>query len=99
MVRVKGLVQVDFDSFIMRGDSCSNALWLSYPAGTKAKSGPAAIVTMQLAASSTTKTGAARQALTLEKSADFLQFDLMLSTRPKTNGMCLGCVKSDVMAT
>jgi len=99
MVRVKGLVQVDFDSFIMRGDSCSNALWLSYPAGTKAKSGPAAIVTLQLAANSTAKTGTARPALALEKNADFLQFDLMLSTRPKTNGMCLGCVKSDVMAT
>lgn len=99
MVRVKGTVQVDFDTFLMRGDSCSNALWLSYPAGTKAKSGPAAIVTMQLASNSTAKTGAARPALTLEKNADFPQFDLLLSTKPKTNGMCLGCVKSDVTAT
>lgn len=99
MVRVKGLVQVDFDSFIMRADSCSNALWLSYPAGTKAKSGPAAIVTMQLASNSTAKAGAARPAVTLEKNADFAQFDLLLSTKPKTTGMCLGCVKSDVMAT
>ena len=40
-VRVKGVVQADFDSFVMRGDSCSSMLWLSYPAGTKAKSGPA----------------------------------------------------------
>ena len=37
--------------------------------------------------------------MTLEKNADFASFDLYLSTRPKTNGMCLGCVKSDVQAT
>ena len=34
-VRVKGVVQADFDSFVMRGDSCSSVLWLSYPAGDK----------------------------------------------------------------
>jgi len=98
-VRVKGLVQVDFDSFIMRGDTCTSSLWLSYPAGTKAKSGPAAVLTLQLAANSTGTPGTARPAVTLEKNQDFLNFDLLLSTRPKTNGMCLGCVKSDVMAT
>lgn len=99
MVRLKGVVQADFDSFVMRGDSCTSALWLSYPAGTKAKSGPAAIVSMQLAANSTGTPGKARPALTLDKSQDFGMFDLYLSTRPKTNGMCLGCVKSDVTAT
>ena len=99
IVRLKGTVQVDFDSFIMRGDTCSNSLWLSYPAGTKAKSGPAAVISMQLAANATGTPGTARPALTLEKNQDFLMFDLLLSTRPKTNGMCLGCVKSDVTAT
>jgi len=99
LVKVKGLVQVDFDSFVMRGDSCTGSLWLSYPTGTKAKSGPAAVVTLQLAANATGTPGTARPALTLEKSADFAMFDLYLSTRPKTNGMCLGCVKSDVQAT
>jgi hypothetical protein len=98
-VRLKGIVQVDFDSFIMRGDTCSSSLWLSYPAGTKAKSGPAAVLTLQLAANSTGTPGTARPAVTLEKSQDFMMFDLLLSTRPKTSGMCLGCVKSDVMAT
>ena len=99
LVKLKGLVQVDFDSFIMRGDSCTGSLWLSYPAGTKAKSGPAAVVTLQLAANATGTPGTARPALTLDKNADFAQFDLFLSTKPKTNGMCLGCVKSDVQAT
>ena len=99
IVKVKGLVQVDFDSFLMRGDSCTGALWLSYPAGTKAKSGPAAVISLQLAANATGTPGKARPALTLEKNADFSSFDLYLSTRPKTNGMCLGCVKSDVQAT
>ena len=98
-VRVKGVVEVNFDSFIMRGDTCSSALWLSYPAGTKAKSGPAAVVTLQLAANATGTPGTARPAVTLEKNQDFAMFDLFLSTRPKTNGMCLGCVKSDVTAT
>lgn len=99
IVRVKGLVQVDFDSFILRGDTCSSALWLSYPAGTKAKSGPAAVISLQLASNATDTPGKARPALTLEKNQHFLNFDLLLSTRPKTTGMCLGCVKSDVMAT
>jgi len=99
-VRLTGLVQTDFDSFIMRGDACSNALWLSYPAGTKAKSGPAAVLTLQLASNATaTPAGPARAALTLEHTKDFDTFDLLLSQKPKTNGMCLGCVKNDVMAT
>jgi hypothetical protein len=99
IVRLKGLVESDFDSFILRGDTCSSSLWLSYPAGTKAKSGPAAVVSLQLAANSTGTPGKPRPALTLEKNQDFLTFDMLLSTRPKTNGMCLGCVKNDVMAT
>ena len=99
-VRLTGLVQTDFDSFIMRGDTCSSALWLSYPAGTKAKSGPAAVLTLQLAANATaTPAGPARPALTLDHTKDFDTFDLLLSQKPKTSGMCLGCVKNDVMAT
>ena len=39
MVRLTGIVQVGFDSFLVRGESCGGAMWLSYPAGTKAKSG------------------------------------------------------------
>jgi hypothetical protein len=98
-VRVTGVVQADFDSFIMRGDTCSSSLWLSYPAGTKAKSGPAAIVTMQLASNATGTTGSTRPAVTLDRSKDFETFDMLLSQRPKTPGMCLACTKNDVKAT
>lgn len=99
IVRLKGQVESNFDSFILRGDTCSSSMWLSYPAGTKAKSGPAAVVSLQLAANATGTPGKARPALTLEKNQDFATFDMLLSTRPKINGMCLGCVKNDVMAT
>jgi hypothetical protein len=99
VVRLKGLVQSDFDSFTMRADSCTGMLWLSYPAGTKAKSGPAVVVTMQLASNASGTTGTARPALTLERNKDFETFDLLLTQRPKTPGMCLACVKNDVMAT
>ena len=99
IVRVTGLVQADFDSFVMRGDSCSSVLWLSYPAGTKARSGPAALVTMQLSSNATGTLAATRPAVTLERSKDFDTFDNLLSQRPKTPGMCLGCPKSDVKAT
>jgi hypothetical protein len=99
MVRLKGVVQADFDSFVMRGDSCSGVLWLSYPAGTKAKSGPAAIVTMQLASNATGTPGTARPALTLDHNKDFDTFEMLLTQKPKTPGMCIACPKNDVMAT
>ena len=99
MVRLTGVVQADFDTFLMRGDTCSSVLWLSWPAGTKAKSGPATVVTLQLAANATAAPGAARPALSLEHSKDFQTFDMLLSQRPKTPGMCLACAKNDVMAT
>ena len=99
MVRIKGVVQSDFDELIVKGDSCDSSLWLSYPAGTKARSGPAAVVTMQLASNSAGTAAAARPAVTLDKNGDWLAFDTMLATRPKTPGMCLGCSKNDVQAT
>ena len=101
MVRVKGVVSADFDALLVRGDSCDSALWLNYPAGTKAKSGPAAVVTMQLANGSAAAVPAwvGRPAVVLEKNADFATFDTLLSTKVKTPGMCLGCVKNDVTAT
>ena len=99
IVRVKGIVQVGFNSFQMRGDSCTSALWLSYPAGTHAKSGPAAVVTLQLASGSTGTPGTSRPALTLSRTKDFDTFDSLLSQKVKTPGMCLACVKNDVIAT
>ena len=101
MVRVKGVVSADFDSLIVRGDSCDSALWLNYPAGTKAKSGPAAVLTMQLASGSAVSVPAwtSRPPVTLDKNPDFANFDALLSARVKTPGICLGCVKNDVTAT
>ncbi len=101
MVRVKGVVSAGFDSLIVRGDTCDSALWLNYPAGTKAKSGPAAVVTMQLAGSSAAPVPAwaSRPAVVLDRNADFATFDTLLSAKVKTPGICLGCVKNDVTAT
>jgi hypothetical protein len=99
VVRLTGVVQTDFDSFLMRGDACSGALWLNYPTGTKAKSGPATVLTLQLASNASGTPGTARPAVTLERGKDFETFDNLLSQKPKTSGMCLGCVKNDVTAT
>jgi hypothetical protein len=98
-VRLTGTVQVGVDSFLMRGESCSDALWLSYPAGTKAKSGPATVVTLQLASDATGTAGPARPAVTLTQNADFANFDKLLSEKVKTPGLCLACVKNNVKAT
>ncbi len=99
MVRVKGVVQADFDSFFIRGDSCSSGIWLSYPTGTRSKSGPATVVTLQLASNATGTPGKERPAVALQRDAAFENFDNLLSVKAKTPGMCLGCVKNDVMAT
>ena len=98
-VRIKGLVQVGLDSFQVRGASCNSGLWLSYPAGTKARSGPAAVITLRLASNASSSPAKARTAVVLERNKDFETFDALLSEKPKTPGMCLGCVKNDVQAT
>lgn len=98
-VRLTGTVQVGVDSFLMRGDSCGDALWLSYPVGTKARSGPATVVTVQLASDATGTPGTARPAVTLQVNPDFQTFDKLLSEKVKTPGLCLGCVKNNVKAT
>ncbi len=99
VVRISGLIETNFDSFIMRGDTCSSVLWLSYPAGTKAKSGPAALLTLQPAANAAFAPLKQRPAVTLEHNKDFDTFDMLLSQKPKTPGICIGCVKNDVTAT
>jgi hypothetical protein len=96
-VRLTGTVQAGFDSFILRADSCSTPLWLSFPAGTKAKSGPAISLTLSLAAGPDRASG--RPALTLARGAGFDQFEKLLTEKVKLPGMCLGCVKNDVKAT
>jgi hypothetical protein len=107
-VRVKGTVVAGFDQFVIRGADCGqrvDAIWLDYPEGTKAKSGPAAVLELQTAKNSTETVTAAGQAAggaapTLDaKSKDFKQFDSLLAAQWKGNGMCLGCAKNMVTAT
>lgn len=102
-VRIKGTVSAGLDEFIIRAEDCHhtiNSIWLAYPEGTKAKSGPLAIVQMQPAKNFTGKVAAADRApVVLEKSKDFKQFDSLLAAPYKSNGLCLGCAKNQVSAT
>lgn len=103
MVRIKGTVSSGLDEFIIRGEDCHNtisSIWLAYPEGTKAKSGPLAIVQMQPAKNFTgTVRAVDRAAVVLEKNKDFKQFDSLLAAPYKSNGLCLGCSKNQVSAT
>jgi hypothetical protein len=103
MVRVKGTVSAGFDQFVVRGPGCGqnvNAIWLSYPEGTKGKAGPAAIVQLQPAKNfAGTVTAVERTPVQLDKNKDFRQFDSLLSTPYKGSAMCLGCVRYSVSAT
>jgi len=107
MVRIKGTVVAGFDEFVIKDatdPNCGfpvNGIWLSYPQGSKAKSGPVAIVTAQPAHNfaGTLKTPT-RTPVTLDKSKDFKQFDSLLA-QPHQKGldMCLGCARYEVTAT
>lgn len=104
IVRIKGTVSAGFDSFVIKGEGCGhkvNGIWLSYPEGTKAKSGPAAMVQIQAASNFTGDAPVVQQApVTLDKKdKEFKQFDSLLSTPNKGNGMCLGCIRYEVSAT
>jgi hypothetical protein len=104
IVKITGLVAAGFDQFVIKGADCGqkvDAIWLSYPEGTKAKAGPAAVVTLQPAKNFTGTVADAgqRAAVTLEKSKDFKQFDSLLSTPFKGDGLCLGCGRYTVTAT
>jgi hypothetical protein len=104
MVRIKGAVVAGFDEFAITDSSCNqpiNAIWLAYPEGTKAKSGPVAFVQIQLGKNNPVSAPSANRApVKLDKNnKDFKQFDALLSTPPKSGGMCLGCVRYAVTAT
>jgi hypothetical protein len=103
IVRVKGTVAAGFDQFVVKGAECGqrvNGIWLSYPEGTKAKSGPAAILQLQPAKNfAGTVAAVNRVPVQLDKNKDFKQFDSLLSMPYKGNGMCLGCVRYEVNAT
>jgi hypothetical protein len=105
IVRIKGTVVAGFDSFIVKdSEPCGyqvDGIWLSYPQGTKAKAGPAAILQIQPARNFTGKyTPPQRATITLDKSKDFKQFDSLLSqTHNKGADLCLGCMRYTVTAT
>ena len=103
MVRITGTVAAGFDEFVIRDTSCGenvNAIWLDYPAGTKAKGGPMAVVTLQLAKNSPGQaTSVARLPVKLDTGGDFRKLDAILSASVKTPGRCLGCVRATATAT
>lgn len=103
IVRIKATVSAGFDQFVIKDAGCGhnvNAIWLAFPEGTKAKSGPAAVVQLQPAHNfSGTVPATVRTPVTLDKSKDFKQFDSLLATPHKAGGMCIGCNRYDVNAT
>lgn len=105
IVRIKGTVAASFDQFVIKGADCginvNKNIWLSYPEGTKAKAGPAAMVQIQPARNFAGVVPAVqRTPVTLDKSnKDFKLFDSQLATPYKKGGMCLGCNKFLVSAT
>ena len=103
VVRVKATVAAGFDEFIIKGASCGlpvNAIWLSYPEGTKGKAGPVATLELRTAANgSATIAAFTASDVKLDRNKDFLSFDSYLSTPVKMKGVCPGCVKYTVTAT
>jgi hypothetical protein len=111
IVRIKGTVIAGFDEFVITDaadPNCGftvNAIWLAYPAGTKGKAGPAAMVVVQPAKNFTgTVAPPTRAAVTLDKAGDrgkdFKQFDSLLAQKhEKGADMCLGCTRYEVTAT
>ncbi|UWZ81987.1 hypothetical protein [Occallatibacter riparius] len=103
VVRLTGTVIAGFDEFAVKNNSCNqaiNSIWITYPAGTKAKAGPAAMLTLQLAKNSPGDQAAPKRTpVTLDANKDFKQFDSLLSAQAKFMGRCLGCVRSTVTAT
>jgi hypothetical protein len=103
IVRIKAVAIAGFEEFALKGEGCNqmvNAIWLSYPEGTKGKAGPAAFLRLQLAKNHpATIVNVSRAPIMLDKNKDFKDFDNFLSTPAKTSALCLGCVKSMVAAT
>src|ERR1039458_10332061 len=107
IVRIKGTVFAGFDEFAIKDatdPNCGfpvNAIWLAYPAGTKGKAGPAAMLQIQPARNFTGKVPPpAPTPEPLDKSKDFKQFDSLLAQRhEKGADMCLGCMRYEVTAT
>src|SRR5437879_217044 len=93
LLRIKGTVVAGFEEFAIQAPDCKqtvNAIWLAYPEGTKGKAGPVAFLRLQLAKNNPAAAATITRApVTLDKSKDFKDFDNLLSTSAKTNGLCL----------
>ncbi|MGA2652777.1 MAG: hypothetical protein ABSF28_19745 [Terracidiphilus sp.] len=102
-IRLKGTIEAGFDQFVVKGPNCGqqvNGIWLSYPEGTKAKSGPWAVLQLQPAKNfGGTVSDAERTPVQLDKNKDFKQFDTLLAAPYKGSGVCLGCGRYAVSAT
>jgi hypothetical protein len=103
IVKIKGTVKAGLDEFVVVDTNCGlpvNAIWLSYPEGTNAKSGPLAMVELQPAKNfAGTVEEVQRTPVKLEWNKDFKQFDQLLATPVKSSAMCLGCMRYEVAAT
>lgn len=102
-VRIKGQVIAGFDQFQLQDYKCTDgaaAIWLSYPEGTKVKSGPVATVSFQLSQNNPNAVAAVnRTPVQLVRDQNFKTFDTLLSTPYKGKAVCLGCTRNTVNAT
>jgi len=103
-VRIKGTVVAGFDQFVVNDGDCGegvNGIWLAYPPGAKAKSGPFAMVELEPAHNFAGEVALeARPAVPLTRDKAFKQFDSLLAQRhDQSGGVCLGCPHYQVQAT
>jgi hypothetical protein len=103
-VRIKGTVVTGFDQFVVDDGDCGedvNGIWLAYPRGTKAKSGPVAMVELEPAHNFAGKfVPEMGPAVSLTRDKAFKEFDSLLAQRhDQTGGVCLGCPRYHVLAT
>ncbi len=103
-VRIKGTAVTGLDQFVLNDGDCGkqvNSIWLAWPQGAKAKSGPLAMLELEPAHNfAGTVAPATRAAVTLQKDKTFRQFDSALAQQHRTAaGLCLACPKYDVQAT
>jgi hypothetical protein len=104
MVRIKGTVETGLDQFVLNDGDCGrqvNSVWLAWPQGAKAKSGPLAMLELEPAHNfAGTVTPTTRPAVTLQKDKAFKQFDSALAQQHRSpSGICIACPKYDVQAT
>jgi len=103
-VRIKGTVVAGFDQFVVNDGDCGkdvNGIWLAYPPGAKAKSGPIAMVELEPAHNFAGKVAPeTRPAVSLTRDKAFKQFDSLLAQHhDQSGGLCLGCPRYQVQAT